>query len=152
MHATASQEAVDIEQCLSNTQKVFVVQNLTEKLPYKNFNLSRLTNVNRKALQVAFLSRIHPKKNLDFAICCLKEVTENASFNIYGPIDDHEYWEKCRSLLSGLPKNVSFTYHGAIEHSEVPSRLKDNDLLFFPTRNENFGHVIIEAIQAGLLF
>ena len=27
---------------------------------------------------------------------------------------------------------------------------KKNDLFFFPTKNENFGHVIIEALQAGL--
>ena len=64
--------------------------------------------------RLAFLSRIHPKKNLDFAIECLHSVTANVEFNIYGPVDDGAYWDRCLRKAEQLPSNIKLRFHGAI--------------------------------------
>ena len=102
------------------------------------------------SLRVCFLSRISPKKNLDFALRILAMVRVPVKFSIYGPIEDRGYWDKCRALISKLPDNVEVTHEGAVEPNEILSTLVENELFLLPTRGENFGHVIHEALRAGL--
>ena len=40
--------------------------------------------------------------------------------------------------------------HGAVDTAEVPAVLAGQDMLFLPTRGENYGHVLVEAWSAGL--
>ena len=69
---------------------------------------------------------------------------------IYGPREDTKYWTECEALIAGLPSNVRVEYAGEVEHSDVTNALSQHDLFFFPTRGENYGHVIQEALVAGL--
>lgn len=101
-------------------------------------------------LRVCFLSRISPKKNLDFALRVLAMVSVPVKFSIYGPIEDIRYWVKCEELISKLPSNVEVAYEGLVEPAKILPTLAENELLLFPTRGENFGHVIHEALRAGL--
>ena len=149
-HATSQQEAVDIRDRLSNHYKVFVASNLFNSYQRQTRRLAARRKANKKEIHVVFISRIHPKKNLDFAIECLAEVESRTIFNIYGPIDDEAYWNLCKALIAKLPSNITTHYHGAIEHAKVATVLALNDLFLLPTKGENFGHVIIEALQAGL--
>ena len=41
-------------------------------------------------------------------------------------------------------------YEGRVEHAQVVPTLAQHDLFLFPTHGENFGHVIHEALHAGL--
>ena len=45
---------------------------------------------------------------------------------------------------------MTVKYHGVIKHEEVARELAGHDLFFLPTWGENFGHVIHEALAAGL--
>ncbi len=100
--------------------------------------------------EVAFLSRIHPVKNLDFAIECLAEVREPIVFNIFGPIEDRRYWQRCQDAGRRLPPNIIMNHHGPVAPDKVRLTLSRHDALFLPTRGENFGHVILEALLAGV--
>ena len=104
----------------------------------------------KNQLKVCFLSRICPKKNLEYAINVLSNVKTEVEMNIYGPIEDLVYWRKCENRIKSLPKNVSVKYHGSVPHEEVYNTLSGNDIFFLPTLNENFGHVFIEAWGAGI--
>jgi glycosyltransferase involved in cell wall biosynthesis len=101
-------------------------------------------------LRVVFLSRISPKKNLNFALQALALVRYQVLFTIYGPIEDPNYWQICQDLIKELPGNISVSYEGELHPDEVIFRLEENDLFFLPTRGENYGHVIYEALAAGL--
>ena len=48
-----------------------------------------------------------------------------------------------------LPPNINATYRGILPHNKVVQELSRHDLLFLPTLGENFGHVIVESLQAG---
>jgi glycosyltransferase involved in cell wall biosynthesis len=100
-------------------------------------------------LRVAFLSRVSMKKNLLGALQILQEVRGSLELNIYGPIEDPQYWRRCRDRIDALPGNVRATYHGPVAAADVPAVLADHDLFFLPTLGENYGHVIREALAAG---
>ena len=100
-------------------------------------------------LRVVFLSRITPKKNLDYALRVLQDVRVPLDFSIYGPVADSDYWGKCRRLLDRLPDNVTVEYRGEVQSADVPGVLRAHDLFFLPTRGENYGHAIAEALIVG---
>ena len=101
-------------------------------------------------LRACFLSRISPMKNLDFALRVLAEVHAPVRFAIYGPIEDAAYWARCKALIAKLPSHIEVAYEGRVEHAQVVPTLAQHDLFLFPTHGENFGHVIHEALLAGL--
>jgi glycosyltransferase involved in cell wall biosynthesis len=102
-------------------------------------------------LGVVFLSRISPKKNLHGALAILKSVNVPVRFTIHGPIEDAEYWKRCLGAISDLPTHVTVHYAGVLRPEDVGASLSQNDVFLFPTLGENYGHVIAEAIQAGLV-
>jgi glycosyltransferase involved in cell wall biosynthesis len=101
-------------------------------------------------VRVVFLSRISPMKNLNFALQAIALVRHQVVFTIYGPIEDSNYWQICQDLIKELPENISVIYKGELHPDEVNVRLEENDLFFLPTHGENYGHVIFEALAAGL--
>jgi glycosyltransferase involved in cell wall biosynthesis len=104
----------------------------------------------RSPLSICFLSRITPKKNLEYALRVLESVGVPVHFAIYGPIEDQTYWASCQHRIASMPSHVEVTYGGLVEHSHVQRTLAGHDLFLLPTLGENFGHVIHEALTAGL--
>jgi glycosyltransferase involved in cell wall biosynthesis len=103
----------------------------------------------RGELRVLFLSRISRKKNLDFALNLLRNVKGNVYFDIYGPVEDRDYWQECQLIINALPSQVHVQYCGLVSHQEVAQIFGRYHLFLFPTRGENFGHVILESLSAG---
>lgn len=101
-------------------------------------------------LKLVFLSRISPMKNLLFALQALALVRQDVVFDIYGPQEDMAYWEKCNVAIGNLPSNIKVTVHGAVAAEDVVTKLASYNVLLLPTLGENFGHIIAEALQAGL--
>jgi glycosyltransferase involved in cell wall biosynthesis len=79
----------------------------------------------------------------------LSEVTGNVQFDIYGPIEDEEYWDKCQQEIAIMPDNIQVNYCGLVGHEDVHKTFANYDAFFFPTLSENFGHVIVEALMVG---
>ena len=101
--------------------------------------------------RIVFFSRIAPMKNLAFALSVLDgRSTGNVTFDIFGVIDDTAYWAECQRRISkSHGQYVAITYKGELPHEEVRSTLSRYDVLLMPTRGENFGHVILEALSSG---
>lgn len=146
-HASSLFEATDIERQLGKkAQHTLVASDLSDPVP------ESLPIGQRDAdpiLNVLFLSRISPVKNLDYALRILSQVTEKLVFNIYGPIEDPAYWTKCQQLVAALPNHIEVACHGAVNPVNVRQVMRDNDLFFLPTKGENYGHVIAEALSVG---
>ena len=101
-------------------------------------------------LRIVFLSRISPMKNLLGAIRMLRGITGQIEFDIYGPVEDSAYWSQCVGELQGLPSHVHTGIYSELEHSRVSEVLGSYHVLLLPTLGENFGHVIHEALCAGI--
>jgi glycosyltransferase involved in cell wall biosynthesis len=102
-------------------------------------------------LRVVFLGRISENKNLHGALEILSGVRADVRFEIHGHREDRKYWQRCLSLIERLPANVDAVYAGPVEHEHVPEVMACADVLLMPTHGENFGHVIIEALNCGCL-
>jgi len=148
-HATSLLEEDQIKSRLGPCSQTALAGNLGTP-SMARVNRARRTRRNPDApLKITFISRIHPKKNLDYLIDTMAECRFSIALSIFGPVDDEPYWQKCREKIEHLPTNISVHYGGAIEHDLVIPTLAEADLFFLPTRGENFGHIIHEAILAG---
>lgn len=146
-HATANLEKEDIESIFGHDTRIVVANNLTAN--YKKLIYTKNLVKTKDYLDIVFISRIHPKKNLKKAIEFLYKTEGNIHLNIFGPIEDKNYWDDCKELINKLPQNVKVTYKGLVKNSEVIDVFKSNHIFLFPTLGENFGHVISEALIGG---
>ncbi len=146
--AGSRSEAADIVRIFGNGIRVEIVPDLP---PWTHPSGGNMNNRKKTAghLRGVFLSRIAPIKNLDGALSILSDISGQVEFDIYGPVEDPLYWERCQRIIKRLPPNITVRYCGQIENSSVIGILSRYDLLFLPTRGESFGHVILEALLAG---
>jgi glycosyltransferase involved in cell wall biosynthesis len=149
-HATSDEEAANIRRWI-RTAKVVVVPNLVSRTTGDACDVTSWTNDARPetSLRVLFLSRISPKKNLDGALRALAQVHVETDFRIVGPPEDRRYAALCQRLAKLLPPHVRVDMLGAVEHSGTAEHYRWADVLFLPTKNENFGHVLGEALAHG---
>lgn len=149
--ASGEHEAADIRRELGATAGRIIVAPV---FPSVTTNPENRTSFAGRAsgnpLRICFLSRISRMKNLDYALRVLAGVSIPVEFDIYGTTEDICYWHECLHLMKKLPGNVTICYRGVIDHAQIPPVFAGYDLLFLPTRGESFGHVIHEALSAGL--
>ncbi|MBH0187489.1 MAG: glycosyltransferase [Nitrospira sp.] len=88
-------------------------------------------------------------KNLQFALQVIARIREPVLFDIYGPVTDEGYWNRCQADMAVLPSHVQVNYHGAAHPDQIRGIMSGHDLFFLPTLGENFGHVIAESLSAG---
>jgi glycosyltransferase involved in cell wall biosynthesis len=140
-HVTSEEEQADTRKLFPNNriERITNVRPLFPLPPYQPGNLFRL----------AFLGRISPVKGLDVAIEALALVTERVDFTIYGPVSDAAHWARCEELIAALPVNVTAHRDGELTNDAVPVAMARQELMFMPSRSENFGHAIFEALCAG---
>lgn len=117
-------------------------------------DLPRLTVPGRKekpdgTLKIVFLSRICAHKNLDFAIRAISNMKRTVEFTIYGPIQEKDYWKHCQQILSEV--HFKWTYAGDVPSEGVQEKLSHHDVLVLPSKSENFGHVVFEALSVGCI-
>lgn len=144
--STSDEETGTIKKYLGGTDnRIYFLTNLPS-LP--QYELKYHDKISGKG-KFVFYSRIVPKKNLLGAIRYFNKVDGDVEFDIFGPIEDREYWEVCQTEIGKLPQNIRVTYKGAIEHDMVFNTLAEYDAFLFPTLSENFGHVISEALFSG---
>ena len=70
-------------------------------------------------------------------------------YNIYGPVKDERYWEECEALIKKLPATVKVRYHGDIPPAKIAAALAACHVFILPSKSENFGHSLYEALSAG---
>jgi glycosyltransferase involved in cell wall biosynthesis len=144
-HASSDLEAAEIRRWFGADAHVVVAPNIATPLPAATGSHGKQAG----KLRLVFVSRIDRKKNLDGALAILNGLDGEITFDIYGPLADPGYWESCRRLAEALPRNIHVRYRGMVPHERIPAVLAEYDALFLPSRGENFGHAILEALAAG---
>ncbi len=146
--ATSPEDKEDIVRMFPNNKVVLIPNPKAEMkhsvvLPIKKSGI----------LRMVFLSRIAPVKNLDYALQVLRDFKFEGQlfFDIYGPDEDKVYWQMCQSIIEKIPNHIEVNYRGFLEPEKIPETLSKYHLFFVPTKGENFGHAIVEAMQVGLI-
>ena len=150
--ASSEFESEDILRTLPNITVAPNIMVAPDLLPFPEKSEAASVKSNARPpgpLRVVFLSRISPKKNLDYLLRALSKVNVGVTLTIYGPAEDSVYWLHCQSLIQTLPSHITVTYQGEVTHEQVSQTFAAHDVFIFPTRGENFGHVIYESLAAG---
>lgn len=144
IHATADSEMVNLRK-FGVKQEIAVVPNAIET---EGINCKEQWN---QVQNLLFLSRIHPKKGIEFLVKALYHLKQEGiilQLKIAGE-GDELYVNKLKQLVNyfGLESQVSFL--GGVYGNKKWQLFKDADLFVLPTYSENFGIVVGEALFCG---
>jgi glycosyltransferase involved in cell wall biosynthesis len=145
-HATSTDEAAFLQALKLGQADITMVPDLP---PRAGTDLKLGPTKKQGRLRLVFVSRIDPKKNLDYALRVLAEVKAPVDFDIVGPVADEAHWANCRQVIATLPNHIRVRHLGSIPHDEILRTFAERDFFFFPTKAENNGYVILEALLAG---
>ena len=144
-HATSDPEAAEIR-AFGITAPIAVIPN--------GIDLPRVLADHAEARprrRLLFLSRIHPKKGLPVLLDAWSQIAAECpewDLVIAGADEGgHRAELEARIATEGIA-NVTFT--GPLYGDAKTALLKDTDLFVLPTRNENFGIAVAEALAAGI--
>jgi glycosyltransferase involved in cell wall biosynthesis len=143
-HATDFDERNFIQQQIFSHANIFIAGNFSKSITPET-SVSKMNGFLR-LLTVALIS---PMKNHLLVLAALAECKGEIDYHIAGAIKDQEYWEKCLRFIQTLPSNIHVHYHGEIEPEQVQFLLNSIHVSINPSESENFGHSIVEALQAG---
>jgi len=145
-HATDTQESNDVKKLFKDAN-VVIVSDIPAKPVLNSLKIEKKIGT----LNLLFLGRIHPVKNLLFILELLKKIKEyySINFSIVGNVEDTNYWERCEQEIKKMPRNIKVEFFGEVPHKDVITVIKKNHLIFNPSLGENFGYTIIESLQGG---
>lgn len=149
--ATDSTEALAIKNVARNlgseeSTRIAIASDLV----FFDFSKNLGVKIGGDQLNIIFLSRIVSIKNLEFALQIIGRTKRLVKFDIYGFLEDKDYWTHCKKIIENLPPNICASYCGEVEHDSVRPTISKYDIFFVPTKGENFGHVFVEALSSGV--
>lgn len=143
-HATDEEEHQYISNYFSGVPEIFTAGNFPNKICALPFIPKESGHL--KLISVAIIS---PMKNILLVLQSLEQVNAKIQYDIYGPIKDREYWESCLQQIKKLPSNIEVIMHKEIEPQKLREALSGAHVFVLPSKSENFGHAIYEALSAG---
>lgn len=144
--ASSEAEAEAVRRVFGARARVFVAPNLTAPLS----PLERAAPKERGRLRALFLGRVSAMKNPDWLLERLAAAGGPVELTVAGPVEDEALAARCRRLAAALPAGSVVDWRGDVPPEELPALLAGHDLLTLPSRGENHGHAIVEALQQGL--
>lgn len=147
--ASSEGEKAEIVRVLGNSREIKIVPDLTPKIILPDYAFEQKPPKKSGAARFIFLSRVNRKKNLSHALRAFREIKGDVVFDVFGAHDDEIYWQECQELIKELPPNVRIAVHGSIDYADVLATMRNYHFFILPTHNENFGHVVLEALATG---
>lgn len=147
-HASSAAEEKRIRQVFApEASRIFLASNLPE-MPQD----SPLRTKAKKpgTLRIVLAARISPMKNTLTAIRLAGQLKGEVKLDLWGPLEDKSYWDICQREIAKSPPNINVSYRGEMEHAKLHVQLHEYDVMLLPTLGENFGHSVIESLDAGL--
>lgn len=142
-HASTAEEANHVRAVVGEDSEIVVRENETSLPLEARVRRHRVDGEPR----LLFASRLVPKKGLLTLLDAMSALTAPVHLDVVGAFEDAGYESLCRAACARHPANVSITFHGAMPRDDVLLRMREADLMVFPTAGENFGHVIAEALS-----
>jgi glycosyltransferase involved in cell wall biosynthesis len=96
---------------------------------------------------IGFVGRLHPQKSVDVAVRALALLPGDAHLVIAGEGPDRAALERLVDSL-GLRQRVTFL--GLVPHDDVPAVLRACDVSVLPSRYEELGTALVEAMACGV--
>jgi glycosyltransferase involved in cell wall biosynthesis len=143
--ASDETEADDVRRYFGSAAKVALIPNFPAALPAK----PDIAAKQQGELSLIYIGRVHPIKNTDYLLDVLAGVKADIRLSIVGSLEDKTYWIGCQEKIARLPENIRVSYAGELPNHELPEIMAVHHIFVLPTRGENFGHAIFEALAMG---
>lgn len=145
-HATSEHERGDIERYRSAGARIAVAPDLSGAAAAKDLRSQKIPG----RLRAVAISRLAPMKNFEFLITALQVVKGEVDLDLFGPIDEPQYWELLQRGIEKVPANVRVRHMGLLERQDVLCKLQEYDVHTLPSRGENYGYSIVESLSVGV--
>lgn len=143
-HASSKEEKEFVEKAFGPAIKVSVAANFP-----KHVSSLALPPKDAGRLRLISIALISPMKNHLRVLEALQHCKAQIAYEIYGPVKDEGYWQKCLEQIKTLPGNVAVIHKGELPPPEVERVLGTAHVFVLPSQSENFGHAIYEALLSG---
>ena len=99
-----------------------------------------------------FFSRIHEKKGLlELVRAWVKISPNNWELEIYGPVSNEKYFSKIKKAIDSSNLKESIKIYNPVYYKDKKLEILSNaDLFILPSKSENFGMSILEAMSLGV--
>jgi glycosyltransferase involved in cell wall biosynthesis len=142
-HVTDEVEKKYVENIFGNRYEIIILPNIPSL--FKQQYVKKDVN----SLNLITIALVSSMKNHYNVLLALMKCKSDICYRIYGPIKEYEYWENCKLLIQKLPLNVKVQYMGPISPNDVEQELKWAHVKILPSKSENYGHAMVEALSAG---
>lgn len=105
------------------------------------------SRVNDESIQLLFLSRLHPGKNLHFLLQVLAQIRDKAWRLTVAGGGAPDYIEKIVALIQQLQLGDRVELVGQVNATQREELLRRSHLMLLPSEHENFGIVVLEALS-----
>ncbi|MFC4261282.1 glycosyltransferase [Ferruginibacter yonginensis] len=144
-HATDAVEAQFIKNIFGLTAQVNIAANYPQLLAAQPLAVTKQPGT----LVLCSMALISAMKNHLLVLQALQQCTSAIDYHIYGPVKDAAYWQQCQQVILQMPAHINVMYHGAIASDAVAAAVAASQVFILPSKSENYGHAIIEALQIG---
>jgi glycosyltransferase involved in cell wall biosynthesis len=152
LHLTSEQEQQEVSRLGLGLHSFVLPHGLSVPLPISDAH-SRL----REHLKVAadepvilFMSRLHPKKGLDYLIPALAKLTHHRFTFVIAGSGSKEYEAEIESLVTSNGIRDRTYFAGFLEGETKNLFIQGSDLFALTSHSENFAVVVLEALAAGV--
>ncbi len=147
--AAAESERDDILSVIGKACEIIVAPNMPPKMVFDKYSPSLKPEKLKGQARMVFLSRYMRKKNFNWLLEHLHLLSGDLLIDIFGPLEEEDYWEDAKRIIETLPDNITIEAKGPVPHDMVPTTLAKYHFFILPTLGENFGHVFVEALASG---
>jgi glycosyltransferase involved in cell wall biosynthesis len=144
-HATDEQERADIHRIFGRHSQVHVIGNCVRPPELRHTAETKVPG----ELKIISVGRIHPIKNTKLLINAAARAENRVILDLYGPIEDTNYWKTCQQAIKELPEHIRIRHRGILPAEKLQTTLDRYQLFALATAGENFGHAIYEALAAA---
>jgi glycosyltransferase involved in cell wall biosynthesis len=152
LHLTSPQEQQEVSQLSLKTSSFILPHGLSipVKISDARHKLRQLLNVSADETVILFMSRLHPKKGLDYLIPALGKLVERRFTFVLAGSGAYNYEAEIDQLL--LAANIhKCTYRSGFVSGDLKDLLLQGaDLFALTSYSENFGVAVLEALAVGL--
>ena len=129
----------------NGTQKEAFQNN--EKLASKTFT-DKIISLKPFIIQIG---RIHPIKNYETAIKALKKLPKSIKFIIIGSVENQEYMDKLKSLITELDLRGRVIFLNSLSEAEKYFAIKNAEAMVHMAKHEGYCNAVHEGMSQGLV-
>ena len=140
IHVTSAQEANDVNTFIVNAEIHTLPNILDVKDPEERLD------IDEKELSLIYIGRIDPKKNIEFIFDIAREKFNYPCRLVFIGEGPKAYLDSLKQIDSG---NIRIHWLGPIYDDTKWKYISCADILMLPSKNENYGNVVLEALSQG---